>query len=166
MLFRSEGNGPMNGDPKKMNVLLLSADPIALDATVCRLVDLKPEYSFTISIGMQAGHGTYLDSEITLLGDSPDGLIARDFNVNRNPISNLLRDSLFGYKSDEGLSKPFITDDKCLRCGVCIEVCPISPKAVDWRCGDNTQPPVYDYSKCIRCFCCQELCPHGAIVVK
>ena len=38
-----EGNGPMNGKPKKMGVLLFSADPIALDATVCRIIGVDPK---------------------------------------------------------------------------------------------------------------------------
>ena len=160
-----EGNGPMNGDPKSMNVLILSSDPIALDDTVCRLVDMKPEYSFTVSLGMQAGHGTYLSSEITLLGDPIDDFIARDFKINRNPISNVRMEGIRTFDSDVVDSKPYIVDEKCLHCGVCIDMCPISPKAVGWRDNDMTQPPAYDYSRCIRCFCCQELCPHGAIFI-
>jgi len=165
-IMAMEGNGPMNGDPKKMNVLLLSSDPIALDATVCRLVDIKPEYSYTVSLGMQAGHGTYISSEITLLGDPLDSFIAPDFNINRDPISNMRGEGVFSFDNDAGVSKPYIVDEKCLRCGVCIDMCPISPKAVAWQNNDRTQSPAYDYSRCIRCFCCQELCPHGAVFIK
>ena len=161
-----EGNGPMNGDPKKMNVLLISSDPIALDATVCRLVDIRPEYSFTVSLGMQAGHGTYLSSDITLLGDPLDSFIARDFKINRNPISNVRMEGIVSFESETGASTPYIVGEKCLSCGVCIDMCPVSPKAVGWRDNDETQPPEYDYSRCIRCFCCQEFCPHGAIYIK
>ena len=160
-----EGNGPMNGDPKKLSVLLFSTDPIALDATVCRIVDIKPEYSYTVSLGMQAGHGTCLSSEITLLGDPLESFIARDFNIKRAPVGNLRADNLFSFKSDAGASVPHILDEKCRLCGVCIDMCPITPKAVGWRDDDKSKPPVYDYSQCIRCFCCQELCPHGAIIV-
>jgi len=160
-----EGNGPMSGDPKQMNVLLLSADPIALDATVCRLVDVNPEYSYTVSLGMQAGHGTYLSEEITLLGDDLESLISRDFNINRNPISNVRGAGVFSFGNDAGVPKPYITSEKCLRCGVCIDMCPISPKALSWQDDSREQPPTYDYGRCIRCFCCQELCPHGAISI-
>jgi uncharacterized protein (DUF362 family)/ferredoxin-like protein FixX len=161
-----EGNGPMNGDPKPMNVLLFSADPIALDSVVCRLVDVNPEYSYTVSLGMQAGHGTYLDSEIELLGDSLESLISYDFNINRNPISNVRGAGVFSFDNDAGVPRPYIVEQNCQRCGDCIDVCPISPKALGWSDEDTTQPPVYDYSRCIRCFCCQELCPHGAILIR
>ncbi|MCL1834653.1 MAG: DUF362 domain-containing protein [Oscillospiraceae bacterium] len=161
-----EGNGPMNGDPKKMNVLLLSADPIALDATVCRLVDVNPEYSYTVSLGRQAGHGTFLSDEITYLGDDPEGLVSRDFNINRNPISNVRGAGVFSFGNDAGVPKPYILEEKCKRCGDCIDICPISPKALNLQDGDKAKAPVYDYGRCIRCFCCQELCPHGAIIIK
>ena len=165
-IMAMEGNGPMSGDPKKMDVLLLSTDPIALDATVCRLVDVRPEYSYTVSLGMQAGHGTYLSSEISLLGDPMDSFIAHDFKINRNPISNLRMEGIFSLENDAGVPSPYIVDENCLRCGVCIDMCPISPKAINWQGSDKVQPPMYDYDRCIRCFCCQELCPHGAIFIK
>ena len=165
-IMAMEGNGPMNGDPKKMNVLLLSPDPVALDATVCRLVDINPAYSYTVSLGMQAGHGTYLSAEITLLGDPLDSFIAPDFNINRNPISNVRGAGVFSHDNDAGVPKPVIVEADCRRCGVCIDMCPVSPKAVGWPDDAKTQAPVYDYSRCIRCFCCQELCPHGAVVIR
>ena len=165
-IMAMEGNGPMNGDPKKMNLLLLSPDPVALDATVCRLVDVNPEYSYTVSLGMKAGHGTYKSSEITLLGDPLESFIARDFNINRNPISNIRGEGVFSFDNDAGVSRPYIADENCRRCGICIDICPISPKAVDWKDNDRTRPPAHDYSRCIRCFCCQEMCPHGAIVIQ
>ena len=61
--------------------------------------------------------------------------------------------------------KPYIEADKCVRCGICVQSCPVPGKAVDFRKGKG-KPPVYDYRKCIRCFCCQEMCPKKAIKVK
>lgn len=165
-IMAMEGNGPMNGNPKKMNVLLLSSDPVALDATVCRLVDVKPEYSYTVSLGMQAGHGTYVSSEIELVGDRLESFIARDFKINRDPISNVRGAGVFSFDNDAGVPKPYIVEENCLRCGVCVDMCPIVPKAVDWQNNDKRHAPAYDYSRCIRCFCCQEVCPHGAILIK
>ncbi|MBE6032335.1 MAG: 4Fe-4S dicluster domain-containing protein, partial [Clostridiales bacterium] len=61
--------------------------------------------------------------------------------------------------------KPVITKKKCVRCGACVEACPLPEKAVTFVNG-KTDPPVYDYKKCIRCFCCQEMCPAKAIDAK
>jgi uncharacterized protein (DUF362 family) len=38
-----EGNGPIQGTPKASNVLILGDDPVAVDATCCRLMGLLPE---------------------------------------------------------------------------------------------------------------------------
>jgi uncharacterized protein (DUF362 family) len=37
-----EGNGPIQGVPKQMGVLVAGADPVAVDATCCRLMRLDP----------------------------------------------------------------------------------------------------------------------------
>ena len=162
-----EGNGPMNGDPKKMNVLLFSSEPIALDATVCRILDVKPEYSYTVTLGMQAKQGTYLQRQIELLGDPLESFVAADFKINRDPISNIrIGQGVFTFEDEKKMPKPYIVEEKCVRCGVCIDMCPIDPKVVDWHDGDTSKAPTYDYSRCIRCFCCQEVCPNGAIFIE
>lgn len=38
-----EGNGPIQGDPKKVGVLVLGDDPVAVDASAARLMMLAPE---------------------------------------------------------------------------------------------------------------------------
>ena len=159
-----EGNGPRNGTPKKMNVILMSTDPVALDATVCRLVNLDASLVDTIGFGEQFGLGS---TSIEYLGDPVETFIAPDFKVNREPAGSDSKRSPFiatlirRYVSQ----RPVIDPNKCTRCGKCEEICPAQPKALSWANG-RKQPPVYDYSLCIRCFCCQEICPHEAISVK
>jgi uncharacterized protein (DUF362 family)/Pyruvate/2-oxoacid:ferredoxin oxidoreductase delta subunit len=165
-IMAMEGNGPRGGTPKKMNVILFSTDPIALDATACRLMNLDPELVLTNKVGMEMGAGTYVEKEIEILGDPIEDFIAQDFNVNREPLKI--------YKTSNGLNaiknalvpKPFIIANMCVKCGVCVNVCPVTPKAVDWHDGNKMAPPTYEYEKCIRCYCCQELCPESAIQIK
>ena len=54
-IIAMEGNGPQNGTPRAMNVLLLSSDPVALDATVCRMMDLNPTLVLPIQYGVKFG---------------------------------------------------------------------------------------------------------------
>ena len=61
--------------------------------------------------------------------------------------------------------KPAVNKGLCIKCGVCIEACPVEPKAINFI-KDKKSPPQYDYKKCIRCYCCQEVCPYKAIYVK
>ena len=163
-----EGNGPRSGDPVKMNVLLFSRDPIALDATICRMIDLKPEYVPTMKPGREWGLGTYKSEEIEIVGDPLASFINSGFKVTRRPPARVQRIGTISFLFNLFGSRPVIREEKCNRCGVCIEVCPVKPKALNWRQGDKgeLQPPVFDYNKCIRCYCCQELCPEKAIWVK
>jgi uncharacterized protein (DUF362 family) len=50
-----EGNGPIQGKPKKANVLVFGNDPVAVDATCCRIMGLRPE-----KVKYLAGAGTLL----------------------------------------------------------------------------------------------------------
>ena len=61
----------------------------------------------------------------------------------------------------------YVIDPKlCVKCGVCVDSCPVEGKAVQFKDGNKKNPPEYAYDKCIRCYCCQELCPYKAISVK
>ncbi|MBP1762229.1 MAG: hypothetical protein H6Q64_1771 [Firmicutes bacterium] len=165
-IMAMEGNGPRGGRPKNMNVLLFSSDPVALDATVCRMVGVNPELVPTVTAGMKAGLGSFRESEIKILGDHLQSFLEASFDVNRDrnlkgrkiPESKLLKNLL--------LPKPYIMEKSCIKCGVCIQVCPVSPKVLAWPSESHDQPPHYDYNRCIRCFCCQELCPESVIAIK
>ena len=68
-ILAMEGNGPRGGDPRPMNVLLLSPDPIALDSVFCRLIDLPAEYVPTMRPGLESGLGDFRDDFLDIVGD-------------------------------------------------------------------------------------------------
>ena len=160
-----EGNGPRNGTPRPMKVLLFSTDPVALDATVCRMIHLDETLVEPILYGNEFGLGN--SHQVEYPGEQPDRFDTPDFKVDRSPaVPNTER----GNGSSELLRRfvsprPVIDAAKCLICGRCAQVCPAEPKALIWTI-ESTQPPVYVYKNCIRCYCCQELCPHEAITIK
>ncbi len=164
-----EGNGPGNGDPVPMNLMLFSADPVALDTVFCWLVNLDPMLVPTNVQCSQMGVGTMDESGIDLLLDGQpvdrSQLVSRcgkpDFDVMRSASNG----SLFN-RSLELLGRfkrrPHIDPSRCIHCGICVEHCPVPGKAVSFKNGMD-KPPVYDYKKCITCYCCQEMCPRNAI---
>ena len=165
-IMAMEGNGPRGGAPKKMNVILISTDPIALDATVCRLINLNPEFVLTNKVGKEMGAGTYLEEEIELLGDPIKSFIANDFDVKREPIKPYKPSGSIKFIKNALVPKPYIVAEKCVKCGICVNMCPVTPKAVNWHDGNKKNVPTYKYEHCIRCYCCQELCPESAIRLK
>ncbi len=160
-----EGNGPRSGKLTRLNVLLFSADPVALDATACRIMNLDPEIVPTARLGQEAGLGTYHSDSIEIVGDSIESFIAKDFDVIRTPPEHCSRGRLRAFIKNRLCERPAIDKVKCNVCGQCVEMCPVRPKAVDWHAGDKGKPPRYDYDLCIRCYCCQESCPEGSISV-
>lgn len=165
-IIAMEGNGPRGGTLKPLNILLFSTDPVALDAIVCRIMNLKPELVPTIQYGKEAGLGTYEEGEIDILGDQLESFIDMKFNINRDPIIEKESSGARTWLRNRLVPKPYIQENKCIKCGVCVNVCPVSPKALDWHDGLKTHPPTYRYDRCIRCYCCQELCPESAINVR
>lgn len=162
-IMAMEGNGPRGGNPKKMNLLLLSSDAVALDATVCRIVNLNPELVPTIKYGLEAGLGTYKEDEIELVGDPLSAFVSMDFNVDRKPLKPYKGGGAMTLAKNLFVPRPQIDSAKCVKCGICVNMCPVNPKAVDFHDGNKKNVPTYKYNRCIRCYCCQELCPESAI---
>jgi uncharacterized protein (DUF362 family)/Pyruvate/2-oxoacid:ferredoxin oxidoreductase delta subunit len=170
-IIAMEGNGPGGGAPKSMNVLLFSTDPAALDATFCRLIGLDPQQVLTLQWAEKLGLGTYHADQIELVGDPGESFQDLQFDVGHGtspfdwdrgaPLHRLLP-ILKHFLSP----RPVITPSLCTRCGTCVQMCPVTPKAVDFHPGDRSQPPMYMYTRCIRCYCCQELCPESAIAIR
>ncbi len=64
-----EGRGPVNGRPRRLDVLLASRDGVALDATAMRLVGLEPRRARHIELAARAGLGRIEPDEIVVDGD-------------------------------------------------------------------------------------------------
>lgn len=161
-VWAMEGNGPRGGRPKRVNALLLSSDPVALDATACRLIGLPPEDVPAVRQGGLMGLGFWREAEIALVGDAWQELRVTGFATGWKYLftgmeSVLVRNLL--------ASRPVIRPEKCRCCGVCVKMCPVKPAAVAWSGGNRVIPPQYNYARCIRCFCCQEVCPEKAIAI-
>ena len=155
-----EGNGPRGGTPRRGGILIMSTDPVALDATICRLAGVSPEKVPTVKYGAEAGLGVFQEEKIELLGDNIKSLLlaggirlgsARSLPLRSQWLNNAIN------------PRPQIQAETCINCGLCINSCPLRPSAVDWQGAAGEKAPVYDYNRCIRCYCCQELCPEGAI---
>lgn len=185
-----EGQGPRSGDPKKMNVVIIGTNPLAVDTVFARLININPRLvPFLVeaekirneaviaheknSNGKRpAGtehsiHAEFFDfSEIELLGDPVDQFIDPSFKIDRSPVRELSDTSILRFTRNLLIKKPKMIPERCVKCGSCVQVCPTSPKSVDFTAAGKTEPPVFNYSTCIRCYCCHEVCPAKAITLK
>ncbi|HKZ41959.1 MAG TPA: DUF362 domain-containing protein, partial [Candidatus Hodarchaeales archaeon] len=64
-----DGNGPIQGKPKSVGVLVFGDDPVAVDSTCTRIVGLNPE---KIEYLKKAGEtlGNLLEEKIVQIGES------------------------------------------------------------------------------------------------
>jgi uncharacterized protein (DUF362 family)/ferredoxin len=159
-----EGNGPRNGNLRKVGAILLSTNPHALDYCVARLMNLDPGLVPTLKVAQEYG---FLDPDkISILGEPIESLVIEDFDVNRSKASTTGSQGFYMDIFKQWVTpRPVIDQENCTRCGRCVSICPVTPKAL-WFLNGRQQPPQYDYHVCIRCYCCQEMCPDEAINIK
>jgi uncharacterized protein (DUF362 family)/Pyruvate/2-oxoacid:ferredoxin oxidoreductase delta subunit len=165
-ILAMEGNGPRSGKLRRLNVLLLSSDPIALDATACRIINLDPEIVPTSKPGEKAGLGTYHVENIEIIGEAIESFLTPGFEVNRVPPTPGSGGRFRTFIKNRITQRPVIDKEKCTSCGICVRMCPVKLKAVNWYKDDKSRPPRHNYGRCIRCYCCQENCPEGAIFIR
>ncbi len=134
---------------------MASDNGVALDATIARMMGLKPRVVPFLEIAKQQGLGDYDGSSIEILGD-----LAPIPNFKVPPIAAKANEIPTG-EGEFFLSRihmrPKADRDLCTVCGTCIDHCPVSALSM------MDELPVVDAERCIACFCCQEMCPDMAI---
>ncbi len=156
-----EGNGPGSGNPRSLNCILGSIDPAALDSVAARLIDLDPESLDYLMIAESSGLGHIRN--VTLVGDPIDAFKVTHFDRPTHSAGSG-KMVLIPITRRFILPRPTIRKDNCVRCGQCVRICPVTPKALTMDMIGNY--PEYHYERCIRCYCCQEVCPEGAIQIR
>lgn len=155
-----EGQGPGNGTPRQVGLLLASASCTALDYVMTNLIGLNPLVVPTVRAAAERGIGPNALEEITLFGEPLDAVRVPDYRQPDTLKHSLLPPWLSDLSSWLFATRPLVEQAKCIRCGRCAESCP--PKAIAFSKGAY---PHINHGPCIRCFCCQELCPADAIRV-
>jgi uncharacterized protein (DUF362 family)/ferredoxin len=154
------GRGPLHGYTIPSGALLLSRDPIALDVTACRLMEIDPRKAPTNRAGAERGVGIDDPDRIQIKGESVDKL-KRPYN----PSLAWLFSHYPGWLQKPGtyavvrMADVTVDQDKCRRCETCVEACTTQ----SLRLPDEGAP-VRDRKRCAYCFRCLHVCPNGAVV--
>jgi uncharacterized protein (DUF362 family) len=72
-----EGDGPINGTPKPFGALIMGSDPLAVDATCCRLMGLRPEKIGYLVMGHRKKLGLLGEEQIAQHGETIASLAQR-----------------------------------------------------------------------------------------
>ncbi len=65
-----EGNGPIQGTPKPVGVLVAGKDPVAVDATCCRIMKIDPMRIRYLQLALGGSGSAILEENIAQLGES------------------------------------------------------------------------------------------------
>ncbi|MEO5360998.1 MAG: DUF362 domain-containing protein [Nitrospirota bacterium] len=152
-ILSMEGNGPgTSGIPRHLGVIMGSANAVALDMAICRMLGLG-EMSLATN---KAAHDMGLACEFTISGEMKS---VENFIV--PTMSSIVFGPPFAKKflRNNLTSHPKNIEGACKLCNECVKICPA--QAIE----NNLRRLHFDYDKCIRCYCCIEVCPHKAIEV-
>ena len=162
-IWAMEGNGPTGGQRRDLHVIAGSESPWALDVAAASLVGLEPEKITMLREGHERGYGPLDLSELELVGDPMETLLAPDFLKAQASSTDFIdRLPKFLRPAAKKLATPYPRIDKkrCVGCGKCAESCP--QHTISLRDGKA----VIRYQNCIRCFCCHEMCPKHVVQIK
>ncbi len=171
-----EGNGPTNGQLKRMDLLLGSDDVLALEIVAAKVMGLDPYIVRHIRLARDKGIGEYRFDNIRVLGAGIDE-VRSDFLIPATKVnrwfSALLLGRLIPMLERCGLDMTNIAQrvyerflpypaftGKCTGCGKCVLTCP--EQAISF---ENEKHPVIDKNRCIKCYVCDEVCMFGNVKI-
>lgn len=151
-----DGEGPSNGTPYPMGLVLASTDAAAMDTTLCGLMGIPVKR--VPYLAALAGSGDIPDVNATLwIGNRAQSIPAPKLprTAPLHLIPNLLVraiDPLIWIRPTFGQS--------CKFCGRCVAACPAAALSQNDR-----ELPTLLAAKCIACCCCHEVCPSKAVTM-
>jgi uncharacterized protein (DUF362 family)/ferredoxin len=160
-----EGDGPNNGTPRHIGLLLGSRNPLALDAVAGEIIGLAHERNPVLVEAERQGLGPARIEDVDLIGIDAGDLRIPDFAHPSTiaPVSGLENIAWWQKALSpifrNGLSvRPRVLASKCIGCGACRDICPMHAITINGR-----RVAQIDDRECIRCYCCHETCPQDAI---
>jgi len=156
-----EGNGPSQGEPRKVGAILASDDSITLDVATLSLVGWNPKAVPDVAAAVTAGHTSGKIGDIEIVGDELSDYTIPDFKAPttaKNSLMGRIMWKIAPTVSQRLIAYPLVKSN-CVACGVCRQSCPAEAMTIEDKA-------VVDLGKCIRCYCCHETCPHNALELK
>jgi uncharacterized protein (DUF362 family)/Pyruvate/2-oxoacid:ferredoxin oxidoreductase delta subunit len=160
-VYGMEGNGPNDGEPRKLGVIIASTDAVAADAVGSYLIGFKPSQIETTKAAFKRKLGEDRLEDIEIIGAQLNDVRQADWKhaANLSKLIEWLPEPLYKMAAGWVTVNPSIDQSKCTQCQVCVNNCPV--KTIHY---DRHHKKVHiDLKDCIHCFCCHELCEFKAI---
>jgi uncharacterized protein (DUF362 family)/Pyruvate/2-oxoacid:ferredoxin oxidoreductase delta subunit len=151
-----DGDGPSNGTPYPLGLLLASTDAAALDMALCGLMGIPAKRVPYLAALRQSGD-LQDDPSIVWIGDRVNAI--RPAQLPRNLPLHLVPSLLVRAISPFVWIRPMF-GSSCLYCGRCVAACPAHALF-----QSNEALPTLRASDCIACCCCHEVCPAKAVTM-
>ena len=158
-ILAMQGEGPTAGTPYPAGKILVSTDPLALDAVAAKMIGMNVADVPMLETAQNRNLGEGDIKNICLAGDYDQIPKLVKFKLPKRFGTVKKRNNKAVLKVIEFFtSRPKINQSKCRKCNMCVESCPV--QAID------RETKLIDYAVCIECMCCHELCMFKAVELK
>jgi len=158
-IMAMQGEGPTAGSAYQANKILVSEDPLALDVVAAKMLGIDVEDIPILKTARKRNLGESFLKNITLAGDYEQVPRLDSFKFPKRFRRAKKSNSKAIVKVIDFFSThPKININKCKKCNMCVESCPV--QAID------KETKKIDYDVCIECMCCHELCMSKAVELK
>jgi len=165
------GDGPSAGEPVQLGFLAASADAVALDLTLCRILRIEPSAVAYLAV-LTDGR---LDDPVEIAGETVARVAPASFRTPGAVLPRLIPSAVVRLIRPLVWIRPAFSD-RCVGCGRCVRACPAQALRLPAQApgGANDRPeerrgrvrPELAASACIGCCCCHEVCPENAVSMR
>ena len=156
-----EGQGPANGRPFSLGVVLAGVDAVAVDSMACHAYGYEASDIPLLTTAAERGHGVADSALIEKTGGGWDAIKAKKPKRSTSDLLHKIPPALFSGLTMALACRPKISHDACVGCGICERVCAMNAISKDRKGRYKVA-----WRKCVLCMCCVESCPKHAIELK
>ncbi len=153
-----EGEGPANGRPKHLGLLLGGLDAVAIDSVCASLLNLEPQQIPLIKEAAAQEVGEIRTENIEIIGIDSKDLEPLSLAPSLGRLLMRIPEPVFLIVTRLIKCQPRIDQSLCVRCGICQDICSRQAISADSKGCLRVNP-----RRCIVCMCCAESCPYHAV---
>ena len=148
-----EGNGPANGQVRRLNTILVSKSGLSIDRISADMTNHKVDELPILKIAQTKGLKDSFRKNIEIIGKAPKISFKKSVRPTKHVPQALLNSVINKYAP-----MPEIDAKKCIKCKNCINICPKDAIIESEKLKIGKQ--------CAKCYCCKEVCPVDAVNLK